>query len=119
MERITAERFAEQWITAWNNRDIEAIMECYADDIDFNSPFISEMGIDVNGYITNKDELKKYFEKALQKNPELHFELLHILAGSHSIVMFYKRMNKSLAGEYVELNENNKIIRSRSHYSQH
>jgi hypothetical protein len=76
------------------------------------------MGIDANGSITNKNELRKYFEKALQKNTELHFDLLHILVGSHSVVMFYKRMNKSFAGEYVELNENNKIIRSRSHYTQ-
>lgn len=117
MERIIAEQFVKQWISAWNNHDIAAIMKHYADNVDFNSPFISEMGIDVNGFITNKNELKNYFEKALQKNPELHFDLLHILAGSHSVVMFYKRMNKSLAAEYVELDENNKIIRSRSHYA--
>jgi len=118
MERIIAEQFVKQWIAAWNNHDIAAIMGHYADNVNFNSPFISEIGIDVNGFITNKNELEKYFEKALQKYPELRFDLLHILVGSHSIVMFYKRMNKTFAGEYVELNENNKIIRSRSHYTQ-
>jgi hypothetical protein len=117
MDRTTAEQFVAQWIAAWNNHDISAIMEHYADDIDFNSPFIREMGIDVNGYITNKTDLKAYFEKALQKNPGLHFDLQHILVGSNSIVMFYKRMNKSFAGEYIELNEHRKIIRSRSHYT--
>jgi hypothetical protein len=117
MEKRMAEQFVKQWIAAWNDHDIAAIMEHYADDVDFNSPFIREMGINENGSITNKTKLKKYFENALQKNPELHFDLLHILIGSHSIVMFYKRMNKHFAGECVELNEDGKIIRSRSHYA--
>lgn len=84
MEKRLAEQFVKQWIAAWNNHDITAIMEHYADNVDFNSPFVSEMGINANGSITGKGELKQYFEKALQKNAELHFDLLHILVGSHS-----------------------------------
>lgn len=117
MESAIAEQFVAQWIAAWNNQDIEAIMVLYADDIDFNSPFVAEMGIDVNGAIANKKDLRAYFEKALQKNPALHFDLRHILVGSHSIVMFYKRMNKNFAAEYIEFNNDGVIIRSRSHYS--
>lgn len=117
MEKEIAEQFAKQWTNSWNNHNLEAIMEHYADSVDFNSPFIRELGIDENGNINNKTELRKYFEKALQKHPELHFDLIHVLAGSHSLVMFYKRLNKSYAGEFVELNENGKVIRSRSHYT--
>lgn len=117
MNRQQAEAFAQQWLSAWNSHDINAIMDLYADDVDFNSPFVTEMGIDIAGHISGKEQLRTYFKAALDKNPGLHFDLQHILAGSHSVVMVYKRMNKSLAAEFVELNKDNKIQRSRSHYA--
>jgi hypothetical protein len=116
MEQTVAENFVLKWIKAWKDHDIDAIMAHYAEDVDFNSPFVREMGLNETGSIHGKTDLRLYFEKALQKNPLLLFDLQHIFAGSNSIVMQYDRMNKTLAGEYVELNADGKIFRSRSHY---
>lgn len=47
-----AKQFADEWITAWNNGDIEAIMRHYADDVIFSSPFILKNQINNKGYNT-------------------------------------------------------------------
>ena len=35
-----ARRFADEWVTDWNNKDLEAIVSHHADDVVFSSPFI-------------------------------------------------------------------------------
>jgi len=34
-----ADRFAAEWLQAWNERDLERILGHYADSIEFTSPF--------------------------------------------------------------------------------
>ena len=41
IERKWAERFAAEWIAAWNSHDLETILSHYADDIVFRSPRIA------------------------------------------------------------------------------
>lgn len=117
MTHQAAQTFAHHWLTAWNSHDLDAIMDFYADDVSFNSPFVTEMGIDPKGNIAGKENLRPYFRAALDRNTTLHFDLQQVFAGSHSVVMYYTRMNKSLAAEFVELDKAGKIIRSRSHYA--
>ena len=89
--KSVAKSFAHEWINAWNNRDIEAIMSHYDDSIIFSSPFIIKAKINSGGTIHSKSELRKYFEKALQQNPDLQFDLKHIMVGIKSITLIYTR----------------------------
>ncbi|MCL6218959.1 nuclear transport factor 2 family protein [Zunongwangia pacifica] len=108
--------FAQEWLMAWNSHDLNKIMEHYSEKIDFVSPIIQQMGINAEGKISNKSDLKDYFSKALQKYPDLHFELYHELKGSHSIVLFYRSVNNSFSAEYMELNNEGKVSKVRVHY---
>ena len=108
--------FAQEWLMAWNSHDLNKIMEHYSEKIDFVSPIIQQMGINAEGKIYNKSDLKDYFSKALQKYPDLHFELYHELKGSHSIVLFYRSVNNSFSAEYMELNNEGKVSKVRAHY---
>ena len=108
--------FAQEWLMAWNSHDLNKIMEHYSEKIDFVSPIIQQMGINAEGKISNKSDLKDYFSKALQKYPDLHFELYHELKGSHSIVLFYRSINNSFSAEYMELNNEGKVSKVRAHY---
>jgi hypothetical protein len=38
MNRIKANEFASNWINAWNRKDVNAVLEHYADDAKFISP---------------------------------------------------------------------------------
>lgn len=117
--RITkpvAKRFAEAWLNGWNNKDIEAIMQHYADNIIFSSPFILKANINSTGTIRGKNDLKVYFAQALEKNPDLHFELVDTMVGSNSITLIYKRKGTMLAAEVMLLNEKGEIAEGMSHY---
>src|SRR5688572_16077718 len=94
-----AKSFADEWLQAWNNRDLEAIMSHYADSVVFSSPFILKAQINTIGTVHGKNDLKKYFERALEKNPELHFDLKHIMVGIKSIILIYIRKKTMLASE--------------------
>ncbi|MGE8430163.1 MAG: nuclear transport factor 2 family protein [Sphingobacterium sp.] len=107
---------AQHWVDAWNQHNIDAIMQHYSEDIDFRSPIIQKMGVNAAGNINNKKELKAYFEGALEKYPNLHFELYHILTGVNSVVLFYKSVNDSLSAEYMELDVYGKICKVSAHY---
>lgn len=91
-------------------------MSHYADDIIFSSPFILKNGINDNGTIHGKAGLKTYFENALSKNPDLHFDLKHIMIGIKSITLIYVRKHILLSSETMILNDKGLIIEGLSHY---
>ena len=111
-----AKSFAYEWVQAWNNKDIEAIMSHYADSVVFSSPFILKAQVNDTGTIHGKSELRKYFERALEKNPDLHFDLKHIMVGIKSITLIYIRSTTMLASEVMILNDEGKVVEGLSHY---
>lgn len=111
-----AKSFAAEWVLAWNNKDIEVIMSHYADSVVFSSPFILKAQNNDKGIIYGKSELRKYFEKALEKNPDLHFDLKHIMVGIKSITLIYTRKKTLLASEAMILNGAGKVVEGLSHY---
>ena len=112
-----AERFADSWINAWNHQEIESIMNHYDDDVVFSSPFILKSQIGSKGMLHGKSELEKYFEIALEKNPNLYFELKQIMVGIKSITLIYNRNRTMLASEAMKFNEDGKVVEGYSHYT--
>lgn len=111
-----AKNFADKWIHAWNNRNVEIIMSHYTNNIVFSSPLILKAQINDKGTIQGKSELRKYFERALEKNTDLNFELKHIMVGIKSITLIYIRNKTMLASEVMILNDEGKVVEGLSHY---
>lgn len=109
-------KLAEEWIAAWNNHDLEAIMTHYADSITFTSPFIVKINNDPMGTITSKSQLKQYFERALSLYPDLKFEPGKVLASVNSMVVYYKSINNLYAAEMMEIDSAGKVCRVVAHY---
>lgn len=114
--RQFAQNFADNWLHAWNNKNIESIMSHYDDNVIFSSPFIIKSQVSCTGTIKGKTELRKYFEKALEKNPDLHFDLKHIMVGTKSITLIYIRKQTMLASEVMIMNDEGVIAEGLSHY---
>lgn len=112
-----AAQFAHEWIEAWNNHDMAAVMNHYADDIVFSSPFIVQIDNDPTGTVRGKAALSAYFEKALQRYPTLHFELYKSLASVNSIVLYYQSVNDLTAAECMVLNKEGKVNMVLAHYA--
>ena len=109
--------FAKDWISSWNSHNIDRIIDHYSDSIDFTSPIIIEINNDPNGHISNKIDLKSYFEKALNKYEDLHFELLNVFVSVDSLVIYYKSIKNMMSAEYFQFDQNGKIAKVKAHYS--
>ena len=93
--------FAERWITAWNSRDIEAVLTDYSDDVVFTSPTAARFVPESGGTIRGKDALRDYWEVALEANPDLRFELVTVYVGVDTIVLHYRNQVGGLVSEVL------------------
>ena len=104
------------WIDAWNNHDLERILEFYDEKISHTSPKIDNYFLLPDHTIKSKDMLRQYFQNALAQNPDLRFDLIHMLEGIKTLVLVYKRNEMETAAEFLGFNDSGLIISSRSHY---
>jgi ketosteroid isomerase-like protein len=109
--------FAVEWIESWNSHDLDRIMSHYADDIEVTTPMIKiAMGID-NGTLQGKASVRQYWHAALDKVPDLHFELVECTQSVDSIAIFYKSVMGKKAIEVMFFDPNGKVSKVIAHYN--
>jgi hypothetical protein len=111
-----AERFAHEWIEAWNSHDLDRILAHYSDDFEFSSPKIVELMGEPSGRLAGKAAIRPYWAKALALVPDLKFELVTVLTGIGSVVLYYKSVNGRLAAEVFEFDGRGVVRKSAAHY---
>lgn len=112
-----ARQFAEDWIGAWNSHDLDAILSHYATDVVLTSPTAARLLQDPQGNVAGKDALRRYFSRGLEAYPNLRFELLDVLWGVSSILLYYKNQNGTKTGEFMEFDPDGKVVRVVANYS--
>ena len=110
-----AKKFAQEWVTAWNKHDLDEILAHYSEDFEMSSPVIRQLANEPSGILRGKSAVRAYWARALAKFPDLHFELLNILVGANSLVIYY-RGHRGLAAEVFFYNEQGKVNRAYAHY---
>ena len=109
--------FAAEWIAAWNSHDLDRILSHYADNVEVTTPMIKvAMGID-DGTVHGKDAVRQYWGAALQKVPDLHFELVEATQSVDSIALYYKSVMGKMAIETMFFNNEGKIDKVIAHYN--
>ncbi|GHJ48189.1 hypothetical protein Cs7R123_55310 [Catellatospora sp. TT07R-123] len=101
MDQQTASAFAERWIALWNSRDLEGVLELFADDAVFSSPTAARLGHGAGGVVRGKEALRAYWSDALSHNPELHFDLLGVYVGTTALVINFRRQTGVRANEVL------------------
>ncbi|SFW82521.1 nuclear transport factor 2 family protein [Chitinophaga sancti] len=109
--------FAQEWLQAWNSHQLDSIMSHYAEDVVFYSPFIIKINNDPAGNLQGKMALQAYFSKALTAYPDLHFELIQVLEGVNSFLLYYRSVDNRLSAEMMVLNHEGKVKEVRAHYA--
>ena len=117
MTEDEARSFAADWIEAWNSHDLDRIMTHYAEDLVLVSPVAAQLLNDPAGIVRGKDSLREYFQKGLNAFPQLRFDLIEVMRGLSSIVLYYKNQKGTKSGEFMELNPQRKITRVVANYS--
>ena len=116
IDKATAETFAEEWIDAWNDRDLGRVLSHYSDKVEFSSPFVTAIAAEPSGVLLGKRALSNYWAKALALVPDLRFELESVRWGVNSLVINYSRHDGSRASEWFAFGEDGLVIRSWAHY---
>ena len=111
-----ARDFAASWYAAWNAHDLDRIMAHYAPTIEHSSPFIKRYNGTDDASINGLAGVRDYFGRALQRNPTLRFDPLHLTIGLESVILVYRRMSGDLAAEVFIFDSTGKVVRSISHY---
>lgn len=117
-----ADAFVAEWMAAWNSHDVERILEHYADDVEYSSPFIAAMaqpdGPGSDGRLVGKDAVRAYFAAALGKYSDLHFDPpMHVAGGAGSVSFVYESVNGLTAVETLVFVPGSRIVaRAHCHY---
>ena len=92
-------------IAAWNSHDLERVLALYAEDSEMTSDKIPALGFDASGTVRGKERLRAYWGTALQRLPNLHFELIDVYVSPDSLVVFYQNERGAKICEYLRLND--------------
>ncbi len=110
-------QFAERWIKSWNSHDLDNILSHYTDDFEITTLMIKmALGLDT-GTLKGKKAIGGYWAKALEKFPNLHFELYEAAGGVNSIVLYYKSVMEKKAIEVMFFNDESKVYKVIAHYT--
>jgi len=110
-----AEQFAREWIEAWNAHDLESILAHYDDDFEMSSPVITQLMGEPSGRLKGKTAIAPYWALALERNPGLRFELLHVLSGAGSITLIYNGV-RGLSAEVFKFGPSGRVVAAAAHY---
>ncbi len=105
---------ANRWLEAWNSHDLEAIVACYADDVEFVMPDL--VGEAPEQRFSGRDELRTHFRHGLELAPNLAMTEESVLVGPGGFAILYKREDGHRAIEAVELNSAGLAVRARVYY---
>jgi predicted ester cyclase len=114
--QLEAMAFARQWVAAWNSHDLDAIVSHYAADVVLTSPVAAKILDDPSGTVKGETALRDYFKRGLEVYPNLHFELLDVMAGLSSVVVCYTNQKGTKTAEFMEFDKNGKIVRVVANY---
>ena len=117
---ITKERaaeFAKHWIDAWNSHDLNLILSHYSDDFEMSSPRIVQVMNEPSGALKGKKNVRRYWEKSLSQSPDLRFELIEVLVGADSLVIYYHNVTRGKkAAEVFIFSPDGRVVKSMAHY---
>ena len=117
MTEADAQRFAVEWIEAWNSRDLDRILNHYADEVEITSPFVETVLGPGKKSVKGKLALRAYWGPIMATYPDLHFVLHRAYAGVDSLVLHYQSIQGLMSAECMELDEDGKIRRVQAHYA--
>ena len=111
-----AREFAAEWVEAWNNHDLDAVLAHYADDFTMSSPLIVRIAGEPTGRLQGKEAVEAYWKAALDKNRDLAFTLLNVTCGADSVALLYESSRAGIAIEYFRFDADGLVTEASAQY---
>jgi hypothetical protein len=81
---------ARHWSDGWNGRKLDVIMEPFAANVVFSSPFVAtQTGDPSTSTIVGYDALRSYIADALRRSGDVRYTLDGAYAGTDTVVLVY------------------------------
>mgnify|MGYP005810207399 CR=1 FL=1 len=102
IDLAVAERFAADWIAAWNRHDVDALLDRCTDDIEWASPLLPRLARAPSGVLRGKRAVGACWARlltapALTLAPRLRCTALLTLGGQDSLVLLGRAGPRTLA----------------------
>jgi predicted SnoaL-like aldol condensation-catalyzing enzyme len=111
---------ATQWFKAFNNHNLEALLNLYDDNAEHYSPKLKIHQPNTNGLIIGKNALRNWWADAFSRLPNLHYKVLKLTADEEQVFMEYIRQTPNepdmQVGEVLIIKDG-KIVASRVYHS--
>lgn len=107
-----ATTFAREWVKAWNDHDLEAILSHYAEDVVVHSPrarLLLGLGVDK---VSGKGALREYWAWALEHTRDLFFETDQVFVGSDALTIMYTNHRQQTVAETFVFGIDGKVVQS-------
>ncbi|GAB3890173.1 nuclear transport factor 2 family protein [Larkinella knui] len=114
---MDSHKLAIDWIASWNSHDLEAILSHYSDDIEISTPMIRLATDGTADSLVGKEAVRDYWKKALERIPDLHFELIDVTEGVNSVALYYKSVLNKKAIEVMFFDNQGKVYKMVAHYT--
>ena len=112
-----AQAFAEQWISDWNRRDVEAVLSHFSEGVVFTSS--RAKAISGSPRVEGKSRLREYWTTAINQIQTIRFTLNYVVRGANRMVVVYiaeidgKRLS---AAEFLRLGEDGLVREGEAMY---
>jgi acyl-CoA thioesterase FadM/ketosteroid isomerase-like protein len=117
LDREHAWALARDWVESWNAHDLDRILAHYDEDVVLTSPVAAKRFEDPTGTVRGKAALRNYFRIGLGMFPDLRFELVDVMWGISSVVLYYRNQRGTMTGELMELGPSGHVTRVLANYS--
>ncbi len=113
---LDAIKFSHDWVKAWNDHDVEAVLVHFDDQVVFTSPVALELLPATNGVVRGKAALRAYWSAALTRIPELEFTVEGVYRGIDTIVINYRNQAGGLVSEVLRFTDESLVIEGHGTY---
>ena len=92
--------FADAWVRAWNDHDVEAVLAHFHDDVLFSSPVAARVS-PRPGEWCGQGRAARLLVTALGTLPGLHFEVIGVYRGESLLVINYRNQRGESVNEVL------------------
>ena len=105
--------FARWWAHTWSNRDVNAVVACFSEDVRFVSPRAAE--VTGNPVVLGRQALRDYWQRALAGVESIVFEVERVLedvAGEDIVIVYTSNIDgrRKRACEFMHFDDEGKIV---------